>query len=167
VNSQDDREIREAAEILRQSNAARCGFAGTELGDLLMSREVALAQAENRKLSPPLETNENLSYSLPNEGAILHVDNLCILATAPPDIKAAAERFINFILEPQMNSRLASYNFAASTLQSARDLLPVGTVGENFMYPQNLDLVPLHLIQPLGEIDGLYAELFEEIKASE
>ena len=166
VNTTNDREIRAAADVLASSSASRVGFLDKALPEKLATREVALAQGPSKELSPPLETNENLAYALPQEGGILHIDSLCILKTTPPDIKLSAETFINFILEPSNNSALASYNFAASTLTSGRDLLPVGTYGEEFMYPNSLDFVPLRLIQPLGAADLVYQELFEELKSS-
>jgi spermidine/putrescine transport system substrate-binding protein len=105
-----------------------------------------------------IEMDLKFRYVLPKEGAHQFIDNLCIPKNAPH--KEAAERFINYILRPQV-SKLISDKFPYTNPNlEARRLLTPQQLANPASYPKPERLEIFHDIGPgTQEIGQLMSEL--------
>ena len=75
--------------------------------DLLIVGEVDLCLEYNGDILQVMEEDDDLAYVVPEEGALLWEDTLCIPTDAPnPD---GAHRFINFILDGEVHGDIAAF----------------------------------------------------------
>jgi len=132
--------------------------------DLLASGDLWMAQAYSGDVVKMQKTNPELRYVIPEDGATLWVDNLAIPSGAPN--AALAAEFINFVMTPEINQRIALSIHYATTNQSARDLLPASELGNAAIYPPKEVESRLELLTDLGsaseQIDTVWAEVRSE-----
>jgi Spermidine/putrescine-binding periplasmic protein len=102
VNSTDEKELEEAYELIEtqwKPNLAK--FDAEGFAKSFASGEYLVAQgyAESFFEETPLSEQSRMDFFIPEEGAPLYIDSMCILKSGKQ--KALAEKFINFILEPE------------------------------------------------------------------
>lgn len=129
--------------------------------DLLASGDLWLAQAYSGDIVKMQKTNPELQYVIPEDGATLWIDNLAI-PNGAPNPKLAAE-FINFVMTPEVNKRIASSIHYATTNQTARELLPESELKNAAIYPSKEVEARLELFKDPGagaeRIDTAWAEI--------
>jgi spermidine/putrescine-binding protein len=109
-------------------------------------------------------SNPELKYVIPEDGATLWVDNLAIPKDAPnPELAA---EFINFVMTPEINKRIALSIHYATTNEPARKLLPETELNNTSIYPTKEVEARLELFKDLGTaaetIDTTWAEIRAE-----
>ncbi|HHZ06317.1 MAG TPA: spermidine/putrescine ABC transporter substrate-binding protein [Clostridiales bacterium] len=80
-----------------------------------------------------MENNEKLDYVLPEEGSNRFVDSMCIPKGSKN--KELAEKFINYMLEPEVAKANAEYIGYSTPNQKAYDLLDDEMKNNELMYP--------------------------------
>lgn len=166
INTTDEAQLEEAKELLIQAKAGLAGFDSDTYDDLLAAEENLLAHGWNGDFLFVQEDNESIAFTIPDEGGVIWVDNICIPNTVSPEEKAAAETFINFLLEPEVGAQLSEWNYYASPNAAAEDVLTEDFLNDPAVYPPPEDLERLHFIEPVGEAEALYQRLFDEVKSA-
>ncbi len=149
---------------LVQAKAGLSGYDSDTFENLLASGENVLAHGWNGDFLVAQEENENIAYTIPEEGGVIWVDNICIPAAASAEQKLAAEMFINFLLEPEIGAMLSQYNYYASPNAAAEALLDEEFMNDPAVYPPQDVIDKLQFIRPVGEAESLYQRLWDEIK---
>lgn len=106
------------------------------------------------------EEDKKFQYVLPSEGAHRFIDNLCI----PKDAKnkEAAQKFINYILRPQV-SKIISDKFPYTNPNAgARKLLSAGQLANPASYPPNAE--KLEIFHDIGKASSDISTLMSEIR---
>ena len=107
--------------------------------------------------------NPKFQWVLPAEGFHMFVDNLAIPKAARH--KELAEKFINFILRPDI-SRMISADFPYfNPNAAARELLTEAERNNPASYPPGLDVTKAQLFSDIGEQASKVDELITTIKA--
>lgn len=88
------------------------------------------------------------AYILPDDGAMLWNDNFVIPAHSPN--KAAAERFIDFLLRPEIAARVIEANYYPMAHETARSFVSPEIRVDPVMYPNSRDLRNAELQVPLS-----------------
>ncbi|MFZ9520695.1 MAG: polyamine ABC transporter substrate-binding protein [Silvanigrellaceae bacterium] len=132
--------------------------------DLLASGDLWIAQAYSGDVVKMQATNPELKYVIPEDGATLWVDNLAIPKDAPnPEVAAD---FINFVMIPEVNKKIAMSIHYATTNEPARKLLPETELNNTSIYPSKDVEARLELFKDLGtaaeSIDTAWAEIRAE-----
>ncbi len=132
------------------SDSPKTAFLGGEVDiGVVWSGEAALLYQEDKKFA----------YVLPKEGAHLWIDSLVIPKGAPH--KADAEKFINFILRPEI-SVLISADFPYTNPNAeARKLLSPEQLGNPASYPPPCKLEAFH---DIGKAAGMVDKLITDLK---
>jgi spermidine/putrescine transport system substrate-binding protein len=129
--------------------------------DLLASGDLWVAQAYSGDIVKMQGQNPELRYVIPEDGATLWVDNLAIPVGAR-NTDLAAE-FINFVMTPEVNKRIALSIHYGTTNEQARALLPESELNNPSIYPSKEVEARLELFQDLGAatetIDTVWAEV--------
>ncbi len=165
-NTTDEAQLQEARDLLIKAKAGLSGYDSDTYEDLLASGENLLAHGWSGDFLVAQEDNENIAYTIPQEGGVIWVDNLCIPMSASPEEKLAGEMFINFILRPDIGAKISEYNYYASPNAEAEKLLPEDFLNDPTVYPPQEVRAKLHFLKPVGEAEALYQRLWDEVKAA-
>jgi spermidine/putrescine transport system substrate-binding protein len=125
LNSVDDTELQNAKQMLLKQKPFLAKYAdATDYIPGLASGEFLVSHAWNGDVYVAKGDNPDLKYVIPKEGSTRWVDNMTIAKGAPN--KAAGEAFINYILNPEVDSIISNFRYYANPNKDATDLvLPV------------------------------------------
>jgi spermidine/putrescine transport system substrate-binding protein len=106
------------------------------------------------------ENNLEVTYILPQDGALLWNDTLVIPANSPN--KYTAELFLNFLMRAEINAKVVNENMFPTPNEAAYAFIEPDILNNPLIYPPNEDLVNAELILPLTpEGQQLYDEIWE------
>ncbi|MEE1077276.1 MAG: spermidine/putrescine ABC transporter substrate-binding protein [Acutalibacteraceae bacterium] len=95
--------------------------------------QAALAPYYAGDVAIMMSNNENIDYTLPEEGSNLFIDSMCIPKTTQN--KELAEKFINYMLEAEVAKANAEYIGYSTPNQAAYELLDEETKNNELIYP--------------------------------
>lgn len=167
INTTDEAQLQEAKALLIQAKPGLSGYDSDTFEDLVASGENLMAHGWNGDFLVAQETNENVAYTIPQEGGVVWVDNICIPVTVSPEEKLAAEMFINFLLRPDIGAMLSEFNYYASPNAAAESQLGEDFLNDPAVYPPQEVLSKLQYIRPVGEAESVYQRLWDEVKSSQ
>ena len=166
INTTDQAQLDEAKQLLIQAKPGLSGYDSDQYDDLLAAGESVMAHGWNGDFLVAQEENEDIAYTIPKEGGVVWIDNICIPSTTPPDHKLAAEMFINYLLEPEIGAQLSNYTYYASPNKAAEAQLDPEFLSDPAVYPPADLLDKLQYIHPLGEFESTYQRLWDEVKTT-
>jgi len=150
ANSVDPDQLAAAGELLtRQKPFVKDYYFVTLTEDsVLVTGDIIAAMVYNGDGLALQEHHEALQYLVPEEGSLLWVDYLAILASSPN--KAMAHRFLDFISRPEQAAKLAEYLHYATPNQAAKAMLPATTLEDQRIYPPASVMEKLEAPVPLS-----------------
>ncbi len=160
-NTTSPTEIAAARDFLAERASQIAAYAPDNGQELLASGRVDLAFESSGDILQVMAENPDLRYSIPAEGSLIWIDNMCILRGSPN--RAAAERFLNFILAPDVGAELASYTRYSSPNMAALDLMPAEDRSNPALYPTARTRDRLFFLVDVG---GQANELYNKAWAS-
>jgi spermidine/putrescine transport system substrate-binding protein len=161
-NSTDPAVIDQPRDFLLERSQHIAVYAPDTGQELLAQGQVALAFEYSGDIFQVMADNPDLRYVVPEEGAIIWTDNMCIPFNAPH--KDLAERFINYILEPEIGARLANYTHYASPNQAALPLINKADLNNPALYPPSDVRSRLYLVTQLdAAAEHYYQKAWTEI----
>ncbi|NTW97641.1 MAG: spermidine/putrescine ABC transporter substrate-binding protein, partial [Oscillochloris sp.] len=161
-NTTNPDEIAAAYDFLAARAAQIAAYAPDDGQDLLADGQVDLAFESSGDIFQVMAEHPDLRYSIPAEGSLIWIDNMCVLKSSPN--KAAAERFINFILAPDVGAELASYTRYSSPNTAALDLISAEDRDNAALYPTDATRSRLFfLVDVGGQANELYNELWARL----
>lgn len=166
INTTDEAQLEEAKQLLIKAKAGLSGYDSDTYEDLVASGENLIAHGWSGDFLMAQEDNENVAYTIPQEGGVVWVDNVCIPASVTPEEKLAAEMFLDFLLRPDIGAMLSEYNWYASPNAAAEELLDPEFLSDPTVYPPEEVLAKLQYIHPLGEAESIYQRMWDEVKAA-
>ncbi|MCC7210197.1 MAG: spermidine/putrescine ABC transporter substrate-binding protein [Anaerolineae bacterium] len=111
------------------------------------------------------DMNPAIAYVIPEEGAILWLENVVIPATSPHQY--TAELFINFILRPEMSAQFANETYYAVTNEAAKPLIDPAILSDTIVFPDSEMLANSQLTLPLSPaVRALYDDVWARFMAA-
>ena len=165
VNTTDPGALEQAKRLLLDQKALVKTYNASNFEDVLLSRDVWIAQGWNGQFAKVMDADPDLDYVIPKEGASLFVDSLVIPASAPHP--ALAHAFIDFTLEADIAAEICRTMRYSTPNKAAVPLLPEEIRRNRAIFPPDEVLQRLELIQDIGETTVLYDRLWTEVKTSE
>lgn len=163
INTTNPDEINEAKELLIEHKDKIAAFA-PDTGQILLDEgEVDITHEWSGDIFQVMEENPDIRYVIPKEGSNVWTDNLCIPKGAPH--KELAEKFINYILEPQVGADLSNYIHYATPNAAALPLINEEDRNNPGIYPPPETMKRLQYLVDVGEATLLYDEAWTDIKA--
>ncbi len=166
VNSTDEAQLEQARDLLIRAKAGLMGYDSDQFEDLLAAGETLVAHGWNGDILMGQAENADIAYTVPQEGGVIWIDNMCIPAGTPPDRSLAAHMFIDFILRPDIGALVSEYTYYATPNQAAEAQLDEDFLSDPAVYPPEEVLGRLQYINPLGEFESIYQRLWDEVKAA-
>lgn len=167
VNSQSEAELREAQELIMAASEYWASFDSTGyIDNLMIPGEIVLSHAWNGDVQVAQAEDENWTYVIPQEGAVIWQDNMVIPATSTGIQKRTAEHFINFMLDAEVAGQNTNYVYYASPNQAAEPYIDAEVLEDPASYPPPETRAKLEWIEELpSETLELWDRIWTEIKA--
>lgn len=161
-NSIDEGELEEAKQKLLELVPNIKAYDSDSPKTLLVSNEVKAGLVWGAEASLANRENPSIKTVLPEEGMNLWQDNFVIPTDAPN--KENAEKFINFILQPEVSVEISlEYPYSNPNLK-ALELLPQEILNDPAVYPPISEIEKGEHLKELGEYNLLYDRIWSEIK---
>jgi spermidine/putrescine transport system substrate-binding protein/spermidine/putrescine transport system permease protein len=128
---------------------------GEAAAGLVWGPEIALAQREGA----------HFETIIPKEGLLITMDNWVI----PKDAKnkELAEKFINFILDPEISAEISEHQPYINPNKEARKLIDEEILNNIAIYPPEDEIGRLEYIEDIGEAIKLYDRAWSEAKGTQ
>ena len=163
INSKNPTEINSARDaLIKQRDLTNPVYVVDEAKDNMIAGEKLIATVWSGDAIYAMSGNPDLKYVIPKEGSNKWVDALCIPAGAKN--KEAAEKFINFLCDPQIAKQNVDYIGYSTPNTAAFDLLDEETKNNPAAYPSKEVLDKCTLFIDLdSEALKLYEAAFTEV----
>ncbi len=164
INSRDRGALAEARDLLLNAKRRSLGFEGVVGGrNRVLTRGAVAAVSYNGDAVRGIREDPETSYFVPREGGEIWLDNLAIPARAPH--RDMAEKFINYILEPDVGAQVSNFNQLATPNRSSLALVPPADLADPAIYPPKEILDKLEFLEDLGATTRLYDEIWTQVKS--
>ena len=152
LNTTDPRVLQEARDLLVRQRPLVRTYNSTNYEDVLLSRDVWVAQGWSGQFAKAMEQDPDLVYVIPKEGSTLFIDNLAIpTSAAHPDL---AHAFLDFAMEPEIAAEICRTMHYSTTSREALPLLPLDIRNNPAMFPPPTVFDRLEMIRDLGDDHG-------------
>lgn len=163
VNTIDTAEIRKAEELILSIRPRVTAYNTATTGrDFLAGGDVPVIH--NHSGDVYYLQDENVSYFIPKEGAVVWSDNMAIPKGAAH--KRTAEVFMNFILDAQNGAKLTNYTYYASPNAASMPLIEDTIRNNPSIFPDPEAFARLEYIQDVGEATRIFSDAWTRIKAA-
>ena len=163
LNSTNPEEIAQARDLLIKQKSNIKTFAEDNGQDLLLSGECDVVMEWNGDIVQIMEEDEDIGYSVPKEGGVVWMDNMCIPKGGPhPD---NAHAFINFILDAKVNAEIANFIHYATPNAAAKKYVLPKDLKNPAIYPPPSAVAKSEVIVDVGDKARLFDEAWVAVKA--
>jgi len=148
VNTGDSDEIKQATEFILERKDDISAFQYDGSRSAVAAGDVAAAQWYVGAMMTVQEDPEKLGYIIPEEGATMYQEDMCILDSAPN--KENAKKFMEFFLQPEIAALNAEQQMNGTPNMGAKELLPVELRNNPAVNPPPEVMKKLHIFEELG-----------------
>lgn len=164
ANETDPAILRKAADLLKEQKRLVKTYNSGDFHNILASGDVDLAHGYNGQLAQVVAENpDRFAYVVPQEGAVMWMDNMCIPAKARNVDNAY--KFLSFIMEPEINAKIVNGVRYASANTPAKQFIEKSILQDEAVYPPEEIIDRCEFLRDVGEAAVLYDQLWTEIKA--
>jgi len=164
-NTTNPEEINKARDLLLKNKNIIAAFVPDTGQTLLDQGEVNLTMEWSGDIFQVMKENPNLRYAIPKEGTILFSDNMAIPKGAVH--KELAEKFINFVLLPEVGAKISNSTHFGTPNKLAIDkgLIDPKDLKNPQIYPADRAFAKMKFLQDVGKATALYDRAWTEVKA--
>jgi spermidine/putrescine transport system substrate-binding protein len=164
-NTTNPEEINKARDLLIKNKNLVATFVPDTGQTVLAQGEVNLTMEWSGDIFQVMTENANLRYAIPKEGTILFSDNMAIPKGAPH--KELAEKFINFILQPEVGAKISNFIHFGSPNKAAieQGLIDPKDLKNPQIYPPVEVFAKMKFLEDVGKATALYDRAWTEVKA--
>ncbi len=163
VNSVDPAELKAAQEFLLAQKPNVSAFTYDSI-PMVQSGDIAAAQWYVGAMMYVNETPDALAYVIPEEGATMYQENMCVLKSAPN--KENAKKFMEFFLQPEISAMNTVQQTNGSANKAAIELLPDDIRNNPHINPSAETKEKLQLFRELGKGTKLYDRVWTKFRTA-
>ena len=161
-NTEDEQQWREAADLLVQQAPLVQSYAMDQIFQKMESGEAWIAPYYSGDAAILVEENDNIAFSVPEEGTNYFVDAICIPRTSTH--KAEAEAYINFLCDPEISYENCSYIGYSTPETAAKEMMDPEITENEMYYPSEETIANTEVFINLSDttnqlLDSLWAEV--------
>ncbi|MGO3017937.1 MAG: ABC transporter substrate-binding protein [Anaerococcus sp.] len=165
LNTKDEKILKNVRDDLKPFMNNVKAILADEIRMYMIQGEASVGITFNGDASIALGENENLSYTIPEEGSNIWFDTLVIPKTSKN--KKGAYALISYLLRPDVAAKNAEYIWYSTPNKEAKKLLSKEALEDEALYPPDDIVNKLEVFENLGqETTILYNDLFLELKIS-
>lgn len=128
-------QIDEATELLKKQRPLVYTYGMDQVFNCMEQDQCALGVYYAGDAVTMMENNESLDFVVPKEGSNMFVDSIVIPKNAPN--KEGAEKFINFLLDPEVSAANAEYVCYTSCNKASYELIDEEIIEDDIIYPDD------------------------------
>ena len=132
LNTEDEKELEEAAELLKEQKKVVQAYVMDEIFDKMGAGEALIAPYYAGDAVTLMAEYEDLGFVIPESGTNLFIDGICIPKGAKQ--KEAAEMYINFLCEPDIAYSNTYYVGYSTPNTAAYEMLDEETKNDGISY---------------------------------
>ena len=160
-NTEDEQQWREAADLLVQQVPLVQSYAMDQIFQKMESGEAWIAPYYSGDAAILVEENDNIAFSVPEEGTNYFVDAICIPKTSTP--KSVPEAYINFLCYREISFEICLC-IRDSPETAAKEMMDPEITENEMYYPSEETIanteVFIHLSDTTNQLlDSLWAEV--------
>jgi len=164
VNTKEADKIAKVRNLLLDAKKRALGFeSGVGGKNKVLSKGASVAIAYSGDAVRGMGEDPDTYYFVPREGGEIWMDNLAIPAHAPH--RDLAEKFINYILEPEVGAKLSNFNQYPTPNKASRAFINPEDLKNPAIYPTDEMMSKLEMLQDLGSDTKLFDEVWTQIKS--
>ncbi|MEO8276359.1 MAG: spermidine/putrescine ABC transporter substrate-binding protein [Thermoanaerobaculia bacterium] len=164
LNTTDPAILKQAADLLKKQKKLVATYNSGDFANILAAGDVDIAHGYNGQLAEVVAKEpEKLAYVVPKEGATLWMDNVCIPAKARN--VENAYKFLNFIMEPEVNAAIVNGVSYASANVPAKKFIKPEILNDASIYPSDDVIARCEFIEDIGDTTTVLDQYWTEIKA--
>ena len=162
ANTKDQAQLDEARDVLLKTKETLLAYDDTTFYSKLVSGEALLVEAWDGWCNYGIAENEDIRFSVPEEGSDVFTDAMVVLESSQN--KDAAMKFIDFVLRPETGKAVTELVLYKTPNEKAMDALEPALVKQ---YP-NLGITPSELLEhevlrDLGAAQPSWSRIVSEI----
>lgn len=159
-NTTNQEDISAATDRLIELIPYLSGIHNDSLGTELQNESLNLAVNWSGNSALISNQDSDIRFSLPSEGSIFFVDNLCIPSTSQK--QELAHTFIDFLLDPHNSASLTNTNFYPNSITESRRYVDrIILKGPSYINPFLSSNI--HYIRSLDSVDATYEQQWARV----
>jgi spermidine/putrescine transport system substrate-binding protein len=164
VNSTDPAELQQAADTIIAMKPYVAAFT-YESRPMVGSGDVAAAHYFIGSMIDVFGNPKDLGYVIPEEGATMYQENICVLKTAPN--KENALKFMQFYTQPEIPALNMAQQTNGTANMKARALTPDNIKNSEEINPPPETMKRLQIFEDIGKDIRQYDRLWTRIKTAQ
>lgn len=163
-NTTSEKEIKEAAELLKKQKPLVYKYANDSARDLLADGSAAIGVVWNGEYIYTKDLNPDVEFVVPKEGTEFFVDSWVIPKTSKN--KENAEKFINYMCKAKVAKQNFDYLYYTTPNAAAKDLIEKKYRNQEAVFPSKETLSKCDTLKTLDpKTTDLYSKYWKEVKA--
>lgn len=162
ANTKNTEELDKALELLLKVKENIQAFSVTNYIDLMIEEKAYIVFGYSAGVFQAKAKNPDIEYKIPEEGALIYVDNVCVLKNSQN--KEAAYKFLNFILDAQNSAKITNIVFSASPNIAALEFVDKSISENPAIFPEESVLNKSEFLENLGESQQEYETRWIKLK---
>lgn len=164
LNTSDEKELREAQELLLKQKSMIYSYLVDEAQDEMIAENAAMAVVYSGEAGLAMDYNDNLAFSVPKEGSNMWIDSWFIPKTCTN--QENAEKFLNFLCREDIAAMNFDYVYYATPNTKVVEQLDPDLQANTTIFPPKDILNNCEVLKSLDDdTTTLYSELWLELKA--
>ena len=164
MNTRDIAELEEARDELIKQKPIVYAYLGDDIKDALIAEEAALGLVWSGDAMYMIDENPNLDYAIPEEGTNIWFDSMVIPSSVAN--KEGAEKFINFMLRPDIAIQNVDYIGYSTPITEAVEMLPEEIQNSPIAYPSDAVLEKTEIFRDPSDVLSVYDRIWTEITSA-
>lgn len=164
LNTTDEAQLEEAKQVLIAQKPYVFSYDSDQFEDLIVADEVIYGHGYSGDYFQAALEDERVWYVIPEEGATVWADNMCIPKTSKN--RYTAEVFLNYILQPEIAARITNFTWFGSPVGAANEFIDSEILEEPAIYPPDEVMARLEWIEDVGDATPIYERIWTEVKAA-
>lgn len=164
INTTDEAQLNDALDLLTEQKNLVYAYYVDETGDEMIAGNAAMALVYSGEAAYAMELNEDLSYSVPEEGSNLWIDSWFIPASCQN--KENAEKFLDFLCREDVAMKNFDYVYYATPNMAVIDELDEETLSDTTIFATDETLSNCEVYKQFDtETTELYSYLWKKLKS--
>lgn len=164
INETSEENLRDALQLLDEQFPIVYAYFVDEIGDEMISGNAQLALIYSGEAAYAMDFNENLAYTIPEEGSNLWIDSWFIPKTCQNE--EAAKLFIDYLCSHDVAMANFEYVYYASPITSVVEALDEETRNNEAVIPSKESLLQCEVFTSIDdEKTALLNHLWQELKS--
>jgi len=169
LNSQDEQEIQEAKETLIQQKDLLKTYSSVGMQEALINENASPIHSWSGEPFAAYwelfkDGSSPIGYRVPEEGSVVWVDTAVL--TKEAQNTNAAHAFINYVLNAQVNAKIANWVYYPSPNGAAKEFILEDMLENERIYPPEEIMQSLEFIRNLGQATKMWNEAWTEVKSA-